>query len=39
MPGVPILINMKTIQKHTKLLVYTSEAKLPVHTKSLVKKT
>ena len=37
MPGVPILTNMKTIHKHTKLLVYTSEAKLLVHTKSNVK--
>ena len=37
MPGVPVLINMKTIKKHTKLLVYPSEE--PVRAKSRVKRT
>ena len=32
MPGVPILTNVKAIQKHTKLLVYTSETKSNVKT-------
>ena len=39
MPGVPILTNVKAIQKHTKLLVYTSETKVLVHTKGNAKST
>ena len=37
MPGVPILMNMKTIKKHTKLLVYSSEES--VRAQSLVDRT